>query len=272
MAKSHAQSLSASIHYVQMQHRLYKQPIYFIPINCDHKIYMKTLTHNKLEEIILCRKLAKYHRTLCYVFCVLCKEHESYVMKNGKFLEKEILTNRVLAEPWDPRRMNSVMSAMIGGIPLPPIQVAENIWRGEPYYTLTDGNHRTANARIFRCKTISAQISGTSICDTSKVRFYNEILHHQEPDAPEVFYYIIGREKVEFAACCFLKAMGIESQLTILGWINDFFYCCRYVKDIFGGIFVGRLKRTNLWGVHITSSINQISWWQWAPTCSISQF
>lgn len=70
----------------------------------------------------------------------------------------------VLATPWNEYRLNRCRERTDKGEKAPYIHVTRYILNGERYYTLEDGNHRTAVAQERKMPYITARIAEEHIC------------------------------------------------------------------------------------------------------------
>jgi len=75
-----------------------------------------------------------------------------------------ISVDRVLANAWNEGRLNRARRMLAEGHKAPQIYVNRLIWRGEAYYTVSNGNHRTVAARLARHKFITARLFGETTC------------------------------------------------------------------------------------------------------------
>ena len=75
-----------------------------------------------------------------------------------------ISVDRVLANAWNKDRLERASLLLARKRKAPPIHVNRLIWRGEAYYTVADGNHRTVAARLAGQERITARLFGEVTC------------------------------------------------------------------------------------------------------------
>lgn len=75
-----------------------------------------------------------------------------------------ISVDRVLANAWNEGRLKRASQLLAEGHKAPPIHVNRLIWRGEAFYIVTDGNHRTVAARLASQERITARLYGEATC------------------------------------------------------------------------------------------------------------
>lgn len=73
---------------------------------------------------------------------------------------RSILIREVVAQAWNPARLEDCQRRLAAGQVAPPIEAEEYFVGNDRYYLLTDGNHRTIARRIAGKRTIRAIIKG----------------------------------------------------------------------------------------------------------------
>ena len=82
---------------------------------------------------------------------------------------RAIAVARVLNNPWSEMRLNECRRRLAAGETAPPI-VVHRFWLfGEPFYTLSDGNHRTEAVREAGRQRIRAEITEESWCEVDRI-------------------------------------------------------------------------------------------------------
>ena len=79
-----------------------------------------------------------------------------------------VSVRRVLADAWNDFRLERARRRLAAGESAPPISVVRHWLHGQPYYVVSDGNHRTIAARdAGRCR-IRAHISSEATCTPTR--------------------------------------------------------------------------------------------------------